>query len=297
MPGMGGMPQMGGFPGMNCMPQNPMQQMMGMMGNMMGALSGMLGNQGAMGGACCPPPCQMGQPPMCGAMAGAGGPRPMGRGGLRVQGDTVTTPGGYQIKYSGTTVDIQGMGSQGGGSAAAAAASSGGGGRGNSMAGAFAMSGPNGSMAGAFAFSAGGWGGGSSAAAAAAQGGYNPTGHTKIHGDPHVDETGGNKGGKDKESWDWKEKDMSFNLPDGTKITMNADGPKGVVKSIDIYNGNDHVHGEGGKFQGGVTGDGFQADARQKDGDSVYASPDGNVSNWYQNPFGMGQEVSQMYKK
>ena len=257
MPGIGGMPGM--MPGMGGMPPMP-PGMAGMLGGMLGGMMA-----GAMGGGFTPP-MQHCPFPGAGAM-GIGGPRPLhgGMGGLQLQGNSVTTPGGYKITYQGTDVNIEGMGKPGGGGAGA-------------FAGAFAYSGPGGSVSGAFAF-----------AGAGGMGGPNPTGNTKIWGDPHVNEGDGQR-------WDWKDKTMSFNLPDGTKLTMNADGPKGVVKSIDIYNGNDHIHGEGGKFQGGNRGDGFMADAMQADGDSVWAGPDGNVSNWYKNPYGMGPEVSQMYK-
>jgi len=51
---------------------------------------------------------------------------------------------------------------------------------------------------------------------------------TKIWGDPHVAEADGSK-------WDWSSKTGTFLLPDGTKVTMNADSPTGVVKSTSIY--------------------------------------------------------------
>ncbi len=60
---------------------------------------------------------------------------------------------------------------------------------------------------------------------------------TKIWGDPHVKEADGSK-------WQWKTKNATFVLPDGTKITMNATGPGGVVTGLDIYTAGhgDHVH-------------------------------------------------------
>ena len=51
---------------------------------------------------------------------------------------------------------------------------------------------------------------------------------TKIWGDPHVVEADGSK-------WDWDAKTSTFLLPDGTKVTMNADSASGVVKSTSIY--------------------------------------------------------------
>jgi len=174
-----------------------------------------------------------------------------GMGGLKVEGNSVTTPGGYKITYQGTDVIISGMGKVGGGSFALATAGPG---------GAFAVAGQ--------------------------LPGYETKGQTKIWGDPHVDQSDGKR-------WDWKDKTMTFNLPDGTKITMNADGPKGVVRSIDIYNGHDHIHGDGGSIKSSSY-DGYMADAMQADGDSVFAV-NNDVSNWYQNPFGLGPTVGQIY--
>jgi len=57
---------------------------------------------------------------------------------------------------------------------------------------------------------------------------------TKIWGDPHVKEADGS-------NWDWSSKTATFLLPDGTKITMNADSPLGVVKKTSIYDGGQEV--------------------------------------------------------
>ncbi len=233
--GMLGMGMMG-MPGMAGM----------MLGGMMGGLIGGAISRGMMG--------SMGRMMGMGGMMGMGQAQKLhgGMGGLRRQGNEVTTPGGYKISYSGTTVNISGMGKVGGGSFAMAAAT---------PFGSFAMAGQ--------------------------MPGYQTTGNTKVWGDPHVDQSNGQR-------WDWKAKTMSFNLPDGTKITMNAESANGVVKSIDIYNGNDHVHGEGGQYTGSSY-DGYMADAMQADGDSVYAA-NNDVGTWYKNPFGMGQTVANMYK-
>jgi|GEM_PF-2818565 len=51
---------------------------------------------------------------------------------------------------------------------------------------------------------------------------------TKVWGDPHVVEADGSK-------WDFPEKTSTFQLPDGTKITMSADSPTGVTKNTEIY--------------------------------------------------------------
>lgn len=53
---------------------------------------------------------------------------------------------------------------------------------------------------------------------------------TKIWGDPHVKEADGS-------NWDWSSKTATFLLPDGTKVTMNAESADGVVKSTNIYDG------------------------------------------------------------
>jgi hypothetical protein len=254
MPGFNPMFGGGMFPGSDQLMQN-----MGMMGNygmlgmgMMGMpgmagmmLGGMMG--GLIGGAI--------SKGMMGGMMGMGRAQQLhgGMGGLKLQGNEVTTPGGYKISYSGTTVNISGMGKVGGGSFAMAGAT---------PFGSFAMAGQ--------------------------MPGRETTGNTKIWGDPHVDQSNG-------KTWDWKEKSMSFNLPDGTKITMNAESANGVVKSVDVYNGNEHVHGEGGSFQGSSY-DGYMADAMQADGESVFARGN-DVGQWYSNPYGMGPEVAQTHAR
>ena len=281
MNGMGGMPSMGGCSGMgNGMPGmgDQSSMMMGaMMGMMMGSmLSGFMGNIGPSGNFCCPPPQQNMNTGMANPASMANGPRPMGRGGLRIEGDKVMTPGGYSVAYKGTDVTIEGMNNKNKGQEKTQNQKQGG------TSAAFAYSGPNGSFAAAFS-SGGGMG-------MEQMGGPQATGKTRVWGDPHVEEGDGQK-------WDWKDKTMSFNLPDGTKVTMNAESANGTVQSVDVYNGNDHVSGSGGQWQGDMKSDGMRADAQQADGTSVFAGRNGDVSNWYSNPFGQGQEISQQYKK
>lgn len=63
-----------------------------------------------------------------------------------------------------------------------------------------------------------------------------PSGQHKIEhsGDPHEYLDG-------KHVKDWQGKDRSVILPDGTKITMNADSPQGLVKGLSIYDGDRNI--------------------------------------------------------
>jgi len=278
MPGMGSMPGIGGMPvmpGMGSMPSIGGMPVMGGMGSGMAfALGGFLGSPQF-------PPIKGGFG--MGGMMGMGGVMGAGKagmgGGLRIEGNRVITPGGYSISYQGTTVEIAGMGgkdkqAQGAGGAMAGFFAAG---------GAAAVAGGGGASA-----AAGMMFGGVIVIGGGAQQGGTPTGKTKIWGDPHVEEGDGGK-------WDWKSNVMTFNLPDGTKVTMNAQSAKGVVKSVDVYSPNgQHVHGENGKWQGGVASDGFQADAAQPDGESVYARGY-DVSSWYKP--GSPVEIAQQYGK
>ena len=56
----------------------------------------------------------------------------------------------------------------------------------------------------------------------------------KTWGDPHENVNG-------KHVKDWKDKQRSIVLGDGTKITMSADNPKGVVDHTSIYDGNQNI--------------------------------------------------------
>lgn len=104
---------------------------------------------------------------------------------------------------------------------------------------------------------------------------------TRIWGDPHVHESDGGK-------WDFK-KDMSFVLPDGTKITAKT-VPWGndatVTGSIDIMNGNQRASIGGidknkDLTDSGVQNDRWAVDARTPDGD--YAVLGGSGADWFLN--------------
>ena len=63
-----------------------------------------------------------------------------------------------------------------------------------------------------------------------------PSGKNTVQhwGDPHEKLNG-------KHIKDWQQKQRTVVLGDGTKITMNADGPKGVTLGTSIYDGNQNV--------------------------------------------------------
>jgi len=87
--------------------------------------------------------------------------------------------------------------------------------------------------------------------------------------------------------WSSKDKTTTFNLPDGTKITVKADNK---MQSADVYYGNDHIHTDGG-YKGKFTQnthDGYLADVLQDDGTSVYAAGN-DAGTWYKND---GNQVS-----
>ena len=63
-----------------------------------------------------------------------------------------------------------------------------------------------------------------------------PTGKHKVEhsGDPHEYANG-------QHLKDWEGKQRTIQLPDGTKITMGAQGPQGVVENTSIYDGNQNI--------------------------------------------------------
>jgi len=83
---------------------------------------------------------------------------------------------------------------------------------------------------------------------------------TKVWGDPHVKTSDG-------DNFDWKKKTATFVLPDGTKMTMNAENKDGVVKGLDVYDPltNQHVHGDEGQYKS-LSYDAFQHDRANTDG-------------------------------
>ncbi len=106
---------------------------------------------------------------------------------------------------------------------------------------------------------------------------------TRIWGDPHVHEGDGGK-------WDFK-KDMSFVLPDGTKIGVKTvpwgkNGEATVTGSIDIMNGNQratigNIDKNKDLSDTGIQNDRWALDARTPDGD--YAVMGGNGDDWFLN--------------
>jgi len=105
---------------------------------------------------------------------------------------------------------------------------------------------------------------------------------TRIWGDPHVHEADGGK-------WDFK-KDMSFVLPDGTKIKCNTTKPKDpnaptVTKDIHVMHGNQRASISGIEKNKPttptMTNDRYAFDARDKDGAYAVLGKDG--TDWYLN--------------
>ncbi|HAA55123.1 MAG TPA: hypothetical protein DCE42_10210 [Myxococcales bacterium] len=102
---------------------------------------------------------------------------------------------------------------------------------------------------------------------------------TRIWGDPHVHESDGGK-------WDFK-KQMTFGLPDGTKITVKTTPPRKngytVSQSIDIMNGDQRATISGidknKPETTGIKNDRWAVDAATKDGDVAILGGDGN--DWY----------------
>ena len=89
----------------------------------------------------------------------------------------------------------------------------------------------------------------------------------KHWGDPHENVNG-------KTIKDWEGKTRSLVLGDGTKITMNADSPQGVIKNMSIYDQNQAINIDNNKNQ--VTGVSFNPmqsamqEAYQPDGETSY---------------------------
>ncbi len=104
---------------------------------------------------------------------------------------------------------------------------------------------------------------------------------TRIWGDPHVKESDGTK-------WDFK-KDMSFVLPDGTKITARTTPPRAngytVTSGIDIMNGSERASIDGidknKPTSGGVKNDRWAVDSKVKDGDYAVLGKSGD--DWFLN--------------
>lgn len=102
----------------------------------------------------------------------------------------------------------------------------------------------------------------------------------KTWGDPHENVNGTHVK-------DWEGKQRSIVLEDGTKITMTADGPKGVVENTSIYDGNQSVQITNKGNQ--ITGHTFDPrqtaylDASQYDGETALFSTGYNGAATYAN--------------
>jgi hypothetical protein len=104
----------------------------------------------------------------------------------------------------------------------------------------------------------------------------------KTWGDPHENVNG-------KHVSDWQEKQRTIVLDDGTKLTMSADNPKGVVESMSIYDGRQSVQIDNNNNK--ITGHSFNPfetrslEQNQYDGSVAYLQTgnDGslNFANYY----------------
>ncbi|MFP4497524.1 MAG: hypothetical protein ACLFQV_04875 [Vulcanimicrobiota bacterium] len=104
----------------------------------------------------------------------------------------------------------------------------------------------------------------------------------KHWGDPHENVNG-------KRIKDWEGKDRSLVLGDGTKITMNADSPQGVIKNMSIYDGGQGIHINNSKNE--ITGVSFNPqqtalqEAYQPDGETSYVGYNKKGQFIYQNVY------------
>ena len=88
----------------------------------------------------------------------------------------------------------------------------------------------------------------------------------KTWGDPHENVNG-------KHVSDWQEKQRSIVLDDGTKLTMSADNPKGVVESMSIYDGRQSIQIDNNKNK--ITGHSYNPYETRNQEQSQY---DGSVA-------------------
>lgn len=112
---------------------------------------------------------------------------------------------------------------------------------------------------------------------------------TTVWGDPHVDvsDVEGNSNGEFSDLTG-SDRFTTFQLQDGTRVTFNA-LDRGVIESIDIFKGSQHLQGIGaasksfaaeGMFsKSSVTSDALQLQSSVQLGDVVRAGGDGN--DWY----------------
>lgn len=117
-----------------------------------------------------------------------------------------------------------------------------------------------------------------------------PTGKNTVKhwGDPHENVNG-------KTIKDWEGKDRSLVLGDGTKITMNADGPKGVINNTSIYDGNQaiQINNKNNEITN-VSFNPYQTkmmDAYQPDGETSYVGPNRKGDFIYKNIYTQDQNL------
>lgn len=117
-----------------------------------------------------------------------------------------------------------------------------------------------------------------------------PTGKNTVKhwGDPHENVNG-------KTIKDWEGKDRTLVLGDGTKITMNADGPQGVINNTSIYDGNQaiQINNKNNEITG-VSFNPYQTammEAYQPDGETSYVGPNRKGDFIYKNIYTQDQNL------
>ncbi|MBI2567968.1 MAG: hypothetical protein HYV63_13135 [Candidatus Schekmanbacteria bacterium] len=104
-----------------------------------------------------------------------------------------------------------------------------------------------------------------------------PEGNVSHHwGDPHVDESD-NDGGLNKDTdYFWPDKNLSIELPDGSKVSMHATGPQGVIEGVEVHSGDQYVSANAGQDAVDFHESGGKAfDQATADGTVCYPGPAG----------------------
>jgi hypothetical protein len=117
----------------------------------------------------------------------------------------------------------------------------------------------------------------------------------KHHGDPHEEVNG-------KHVKDWEGKQRTVVLGDGTKITMNADGPKGVTLGTSIYDGRQNIQIQ--NTENKITHHSFNSldtlmrELRQHDGETASFRTNRNGTGNYSNIYNEDSNfnISSLYK-
>lgn len=117
----------------------------------------------------------------------------------------------------------------------------------------------------------------------------------KTWGDPHMNLINNENGKRsEKHITDWQKKDYTLMLPDGTKITMHANNPKGVTNTMSIYDRNQAIQIDNRKNS--VTHRSFDArtrwqmDAREADGQTAFFGVDRHGDAIYNNLYFQGND-------